>query len=407
MDMSYLKNKPIAILGAGGVGKTSAGDCALAGAKVRLWDQESFAKKTLAYVDRGINIEGEQLSRYNFQRRGTGFVELATTDMAKAVKGAGIIVVATVAMAHESVFRELIPLLEDGQVVHVFPDNYGTFVMRRLMQEMNCKAKVIVGGWCTAPYGARIVIKGGITTNTINILDRVIVLRGAALPNSDTEAFLESANYFPAVDATRTGDGFVAADTAMDTNFSNVNPVIHVPGSVLGAAVMQNFEPVLNKKLEDYSLYAHALCPAVAEVQAVFWEEEKNIAKAMGVDICVVEYPQFFSRSSMYGAEYMGPEYYVPFDTNYKTKFGDGPRSLENRYITEDVPVGCYVYQQLARRYNIETPMIDAMINLASVMLKRDLIKESKYTLDYLGIGHMNHDQLHKWLRDGVYAAKK
>ena len=36
MDMSYLKDMPIAILGAGGVGKTMAGDCALAGKEVRL-----------------------------------------------------------------------------------------------------------------------------------------------------------------------------------------------------------------------------------------------------------------------------------------------------------------------------------------------------------------------------------
>ena len=47
MDMSYLKDKPIAVLGAGGVGKTIAADCALGGAKVRLWEQEDF-KKNLA-----------------------------------------------------------------------------------------------------------------------------------------------------------------------------------------------------------------------------------------------------------------------------------------------------------------------------------------------------------------------
>ena len=41
-DMSYLKEKPIAILGCGAVGKTMAGDCALAGAKVRIWEQEAF-----------------------------------------------------------------------------------------------------------------------------------------------------------------------------------------------------------------------------------------------------------------------------------------------------------------------------------------------------------------------------
>ena len=45
MDMSYLKDMPIAILGAGAVGKTMAADCALEGKEVRLWDQPRFATK--------------------------------------------------------------------------------------------------------------------------------------------------------------------------------------------------------------------------------------------------------------------------------------------------------------------------------------------------------------------------
>ena len=41
-DMSLFKDMPIAILGRGAVGKTMAGDCALAGSTVRLWEQENF-----------------------------------------------------------------------------------------------------------------------------------------------------------------------------------------------------------------------------------------------------------------------------------------------------------------------------------------------------------------------------
>lgn len=406
MDMSYLKNKPIAILGAGGVGKTMAGDCALAGAKVRLWEQESFAKKTFVNIDRGIKLAGNQFSYYGFERHGVGYVEMATTNMAEAVKGAGNIIIAAVAVAHETIFRQLIPLLEDGQVVHIFPDNYGTLVFRKLMREMKCNTKVIVGAWCTAPYGVRIVVRGGVTTNTCKVEDRVITLRGAALPDSDTPAFLESANYIPALDAVRTGDGFVAGKSVLDVNLSNVNPVIHVPGTVLGAAVMQNFGTVLGQDPKNYSLYGFALCPAIAEVQAVFWEEEKALAKAMDVDVCRVDYEDFFSRTTMYGKEYMGPDFAVPFEEKYENFFGDGPFNLESRYITEDVPVGCYVYQQLAKKYDIPTPTIDSMIYLANVMIKRDLIKDSKYTLDYLDIDHMSHDQLHKYLFEGEYTAK-
>ncbi|MCQ5131164.1 NAD/NADP octopine/nopaline dehydrogenase family protein [Butyricicoccus faecihominis] len=421
MDMSYLKDKPIAILGAGGVGKTMAGDCALAGKEVRMWDQPAFAKRNFVNIEKtGITLAGHQFSFFGFKRTGTAKVALATDDMAKAVKGAGIIIVATVAVAHESIFRELIPLLEDGQVIHILPDNCGTFIFRKLMREMNCTAKVIVGAWYTAPYGVRIVNRGGVTTNECKVEDRITTIRGCALPMSDNDAFMASAFYIPAFDAiidaegevtiSKKGEefhhGFVVGNTVLDINLSNVNPVIHVPGALLAVSTMQNFDTVLGQDKKKYSLYAFGACPAIAEVQARFWEEEKALAAKMEVGLCTVNYEDFFSRTTMYGKEYMGPDFAVPYEENYENFWGDGPFDLENRYITEDVPVGCYLMSQLGKKYDVATPIIDAMILLASTMIKRDLIKDSKYTLDYLEIGHMTHEQLQKYLREGVYTAK-
>lgn len=407
MDMSYLKDMPIAILGSGAVGKTMAGDCALAGQKVRLWDMPRFAETNFRNIDRtGIKLSGNQFSYYGFERRGTAHIEKATTDMAEAVRGAGIIIVATVAMAHEQIFRELLPLLEDGQVIHILPDNCGTFLCRKLMREMNCTKKVIVGAWYTAPYGVRIVRRGGVATNECKVEDRITTIRGAALPMKDTDAFLESANYIAAFDAIRLGDGFVRGVTVMDVNLSNVNPVIHVPGTVLGVSTMQNFGTVLGQDPKNYSLYGFALCPAIAEVQSVFWKEELAIAEKMGIELTTVNYEDFFSRTTMYGKEYMGPDFAVPFTEKYENFYGDGPFDLENRYITEDVPVGCYLIQQMGQKYGVATPTVDAMVYLANVMIKRDLIAASKYTLEYLDIDHMNHEQLMDYLNNGVYIAK-
>ena len=180
MDMSYLKDMPIAILGAGAVGKTMAADCAMGGKEVRLWDQPRFAKTNFTNIEKtGITLSGNQFSFFGFQRKGNVKIALATDDMAKAVKGAGIIIVATVAIATGS--YDLIPLLEDGQVIHILPDNCGTFVFRKLMREMNCTKKVIVGAWYTAPYGIRIVRRGGVVTNECKVEDRITTIRGCAL----------------------------------------------------------------------------------------------------------------------------------------------------------------------------------------------------------------------------------
>lgn len=410
--LKIAKEKPIAILGAGGVGKPCAADCKLAGREVRLWDDPKFAPRSLKNVEKsGIRLGGPQTNLLMFERSGVAFMDMVTDDLAKVVKGAGLIVVATVALGHQALFEKLIPLLEDGQTVSIIPDNYGTFLLRKMMREAGCTTKVVVGGWGTSPYGARVIVKGGLPTNDINIGDRVCLMRGAALPATDNDVFIEAAGRnFPPMDPVsyaENGDdfGFQTGDTVLDVCLSNINPVIHVPGAILGAAVMQNFT-LFGQKKQNYSLYAHGLCPATAEVQVDFWNETVAVAKACGTDISPVDTDNFFCRSSIYGVEYMGKGYKVPFDEDYRYRqepYGDGPFSLENRYITEDIPVGCYLISQFAKKFGVETPVIDSMITLGCSMLKRNLMDDAGYSLEYLGVDHMNKDELNKWLREGVY----
>lgn len=98
-DLSYLKDAPIAVLGAGAVGKTVAADCKLAGREVRLY---SRSPKSLAHIDKtGILLDGIQRNLYGFERSGRAMPDVVTSDMAEAVKGARIIVLCVPALSHE------------------------------------------------------------------------------------------------------------------------------------------------------------------------------------------------------------------------------------------------------------------------------------------------------------------
>lgn len=411
-DMSYLKEMPIAILGAGGVGKPCAADIALAGGReVRLWDDPKFAPKTLKDVEKhGLDVGGLQENLYKFQRSGKAYVDMVSDDLAKVVKGAGIVVVAVVSLGHEALFEKLMPLLEDGQVVCVIPDNYGCLKLRKMMYDAKCETKVIIGGLGTSPYGARVMRKGGITTNEINIMDRVCLMRMAALPSKDTDIFMEAMKYFPPLDACMSADrgdgefGFQKGSDILDIALSNVNPVLHVPGTIMGVSTLQNFE-LLGHKLQNFSMYSHAFCPGISEVQVKFWEEEEALARAIGCDLSPVDKEYFFCRSSIYGVEYYGKGYKIPFEEDYSgsTPWLSGPFSLEDRYVTEDIPVGCHMISLLGKKFGVATPVVDAMILLGSVMLKRDLTKDSHLSLEYLGIAHMTKEELHKWLHEGIY----
>ena len=407
MDIRYLKDTPIAVLGAGAMAKSIAADCKLAGREVRMCELEQFAERNFFQVEqRGIKLYGDQLNLNGFERSGTAHIDMITTDVAKAVKGAGLIVVATTALGHVPFFKQLVPALEDGQFIHIVPDNCGTFLLRKMMREMNCTKNVVIGGYYSGPYGTRVQNVGGVVMPVIKAYIRDYCFRGAALPACDSEIFIESSKYLPCFDAINNYGNMETGDTAFDNIFSNTNPVIHCPATILGVSTMENFGVVFGTKKTDFSIYSHAHCPSISEVQLQFYKEEERVAKAMGVGIAPIEDKYFFNRSSVYGLAYMGPKYFVPFDDPYEIQFGTGPFSLENRYITEDIPVGCSVYSALGKKYGVETPIIDAMILLASVMIKRDL-RENAYTLDYLDIGHMTHEELMKYVREGIYTPKK
>ncbi|MCI5865414.1 MAG: NAD/NADP octopine/nopaline dehydrogenase family protein [Cloacibacillus porcorum] len=408
--MEYLKDMPIAVLGGGAVGKTCAADAKLAGREVRLYDMMPFAETTLANIDKtGILLDGVQRNLYCFERSGRAFFDIVTSDIEKAVKGAGLIVVAAPAMAHEPFFRALIPYLEDGQVVHIFTDNFATLLLRKLMREMGCTKKVIIGGWSSAPYGTRIENVNGFAFPHVGVKYRAITLRGASLPMSDIDDFLESSKYLPCIDAVTQGNGPEAGNTVLDIGFANINPVIHVPATILGVSTMENWGKIFGGyDKNSYSMYCHGLCPSICEVQYQFYEEEKAIAKAIGVGTPSYSYESFFSRRSVLTQEYMGlnkdgnDNVVFPLDQP-STEGNLGPNNINHRYLTEDVPVGCKIYHDLGVQYGVATPVIDSMIILAGAMHKKSFFETSKYSLAYLGIDNMSKEDLLEYLNNGNY----
>lgn len=406
LNLSEYKDSPIAILGGGAVGKTCGADCALAGQEVRICDLDPFFEKTLGSILKtGITLQdkapGTQ-TKYGFRRMGKGEFAMATNSVAECVKGAKLIIVGIPSIAHEVFFKELIPALEDGQIVHIIPDNYGSLKLRKMMREAGCTKRVIIGGWSSAPYGTRVDTEGGVVKPTNSLVYRAITLRGAALPAADTPTFIASSKLLGCFDAITTGDGAVAGEDVLDIGFSNVNPVIHVPGTLLGVSTMENFSTVLHMNKHDYSIYSHSFCPSISEVQYQFYNEEIALAQAIGCGIQPFEKEVFFQRTSVLGEEYMGEGCIVPFDEEWEVGYGTGPFSINNRYVTEDVPVGCHVYHELGKKFGVPTPIIDSMIVLGGVMNHTNFF-ETGLTLEQLGIAHLSREQLLDYLHTGAY----
>ncbi len=394
--------KTVAVLGAGNSGKTLAADAALAGHEVRLFEFPEYAasirnlRKT-----RKIRVAGKQVNARGFVREGVAVLDHVGSDMAKVVSGADIIAVSVRALSYEKLFAALVPHLEDGQVVTLFPDNFGSLVLRKKMAEAGCRARVTVGGWSSLPYGCRVISDDDI--GEVNIIYRAVNLRGDALPSSDRSVFFDAMKGFAPMDTVDP----IAGDTIVDVGFCNVNPILHVPAVLLNLGAIDNWGVIDHLGAPDvyFNIYRHGFSEHVSRVQYSIYLEELGIADKIGIELQKYDRKVFFSRLGILGPEFMGEGYTTPLEKNmpdfYQPVYFPGERfTPQSRYITEDIPVGCHLFYQFATRYGAEVPVIESMIRLGSVVSGQDYFSTGM-TLKDLGVQNMSNDELLRFLREG------
>lgn len=214
----------VAVIGAGNSGQAIAADAKLGGHEVSLFEFEEFASSIKQLKQ--IEIWGGERNAKNFKRNGIAAIDLITSDMEKAMKGAKFVSIATRATYYETACKAVVPYLEDGQIISFMPDNYGSLILRRVMREMGCTKKVLIGGWSSLPYGARVTEVG--ETNKVYLMYRAVSLRFDTLPSCDRQAYLDAIKDFAPL-VTVTPD---PGNTMLDVGFSNVNPILHVPATL-------------------------------------------------------------------------------------------------------------------------------------------------------------------------------
>ena len=76
---------------------------------------------------------------------------------------------------------------------------------------------------------------------------------------------------------------------------------------------------------------------------------------------------------------------------NYR--HSQGPSSLQHRFLHEDICSTLAPARQLAELAGVKTPVIDSLVNIASVITKRDFEAESR-SLRNLGLEGMSFEQV-------------
>jgi opine dehydrogenase len=368
--------KKVAILGAGNGGCAAAADLTLRGFEVRLFSRSD--KTLLPIMKRGeITLVEEGVAKV----AGLYFVSPLIIPV---VNGADLIIVAAPAVAHEYLARSLAPHLIDGQIILLNPGHTGgSLHFAHLLGAFGCKADFKLCETVTLTYICRMSEPA-----RVEVYRRTTNLRCAAFPAKQTvELVRDIGAVFPDI---------VAAENVMATGFSNINAIMH-PAGILGNAGW------IEKTGGDFLYYREGITPAIAAWIEAVDRERLEIVKCLNLE--PLRFVDIFHRSGLTSEDARASgSVYRAINESEPNRSIKSPPTLDHRYIREDVGYGLVPMAEIGRMFGVVTPVMDALITLASAALGLDFRRDG-LTLDKMGLATTKPERLEEVLQNGFDAA--
>ena len=364
--------KKIAILGAGNGGCAAAADLTLRGYQVRLF---SRSESTIAKLAKRGEIELVEAGEKKFAAP-----YFMSPHLPPVVQGVDLIVVATPAVGHEYLAKNLAKYLIDGQRILLNPGHTGgSLHFANLLRELGCKADVQLCETVTLTYICRMPEPG-----KVELYRRTTNLRCAAFPGKHTANLVrEMAEIFPNV---------VPAANVLETGFFNINAIMH-PAGMLGNTGW------IEKSGGDFLWYYEGITPAIGKWIDAVDAERLAIVRALGLE--PLRFVDIFHQAGLTTSA--GRDSGSSFQAIHESEPNmtiKSPPSLDHRYIREDIGYGLVPMAEIGRLMKVKTPVMDALITLASTALGVDFRVEG-LTVKKMGLADVGRDTLSAVLENG------
>lgn len=354
------------VIGGGNGGQSLSAHLALLGYPVRLYD---IFEETIESIRSrgGIEVSGAV--------NGFGELELATTDIAKAVEGADIIMVVTPAVAHREIAVHCAPYLSDGQIIFIHPGSTGgALEFAKVLRDQNCDRTVTVAESNSLLYACRSQ-RPGVTT--IFAVKRELMV--AALPTTATGQVVELLNSaFPQI---------YAGSNVMETSLSNPNAMMHPAPTLLNTSLVESEI--------DWLYYWNGITPSIGAFVEAMDEERLAVARAFGLKMPSIL--QWYKEA--YGVEAETLSEAVKKNMAYAEV--KGQKTLLTRYLLEDIPMGLVPMVYLGKMLEIDVERMETVVKLGEMLTNMNLTASGR-TLENLGLSGMTVPQIKIYLETGV-----
>lgn len=362
-----MASRTVTILGGGNTAFAAAARLTLRGFRVTLYELPAFQETLDAVKKSGV------IRLLGVAEQGTAQVR-CTTDIKEALGSSDLVLLIVPAYAHKAFAEVSAPHLRPGQTVVLMPGTLGALEWARILRAAGATG-VTLAEVDTAPYICRRT-----APDTATIWGVVSGLGLGVLPATETGRVLEAlAPLFP---------GVTTHPDAMACGLSSANPVIHPAGVLMNAGRIEYSRG-------EFYFYEEGVSESVAKVIMQVDAERLAIGRALGYDLAPI--------NEAFHAAGFGPkgDLWETINGSLMLTRLKAPGSLKSRWLTEDVPYGIVTWSRLGAQYGVETPMMNALVTILSVITGADEWKRGR-TLDDLGIADMAKDRLKQFLKSGV-----
>jgi opine dehydrogenase len=185
----------------------------------------------------------------------------------------------------------------------------------------------------------------------------------------------------------------VQASHVLETGFLDINAVEHPPQIICNAGWVEHTRGA-------YLFYYEGTTPSVGRVIDTLDRERIAVAEAAGVP--TKPFVQVFQEMgyTTEDAARVGTAH-AALQESAPNRWIRGPKSLDHRYLHEDVGWGLVPWSELGRSLGVPTPVMDGLITLGSTLNGRDYRAEG-LTLDRLGLAGRRPEELAGYLRNGI-----
>ena len=356
--------RKIAVLGAGNVALATTAELSNYGFTINMFELPAYEHNIGPIIEKGgieySGVAGEGIAKLN----------MITTDIEKALKDVGLIILAAPAFAHEQFVDACLPFFQNGQI---FLTETAYFACLRFAKKIHQTGKQIILAemnqspyTCTKKNPAHIFIDAkrneafiAVFPAATNVVEKLEVLK-SVWPD------------------------LASVKNVMQTSLDNMNWIAHPPITILHRGLIE--------RLEEFHLpLKDALPPSVIRLMEALERDRVTFGAAFGIKLPPIKHSFEMGGDTLEEA--------LRLSTEFET-FGYDYHNGSCPYLKEDLFFALPPIVSIANQVDVPVPAMSAVLHMFTIIDSVNYLNEG-INAEKMGIAGMNRDEIRNIIENG------